>query len=64
MGATALTEPRSSEPTVEVLIAGSDSEVSTLAEALDDPSRRLRGRLHVWLRKGQALAVDPEEVAV
>jgi hypothetical protein len=63
MTATAVAEPASSEPTVEVLIAGNDTEVAALADALGDPLGRLHVRLHVRLRRGQAPAVDPEEVA-
>jgi hypothetical protein len=63
MAATALAEPDSSAPTVEVLIAGNDAEVAALADALGDPLGRLNVGLRVRLRKGQAPAVDPEEVA-
>jgi hypothetical protein len=61
--ATAMADPGSTGPRVEVLIAGSDAEVSALAEALDDPLRRLDVELSVRLRRGQTPAVNPEEVA-
>jgi hypothetical protein len=63
LGRAALAQPNSNEPTVEVLIAGADAEVSALSDALGDPLGRLHVKLHVRLRKGQAPAVDPQEVA-
>jgi hypothetical protein len=57
----ALAQQRS-EPWVEVLIAGSDQEISLMAEALDDQLRRLEVRLRIRTRRGQTPKVKVEEV--
>jgi hypothetical protein len=55
-------EPRRSESWVEVLIAGSNTEVGLMAEALDDQFRRLEVRVRIRTRKGQVPKVKVEEV--